>query len=195
MVSSTLGCQKEDPFLLAENFGEITSAVIIVNPEINEGSTTTVTSGTVRGGIKINSGNKDATTDATGLAVLKGLPTGEVFLDFDIGSVSINVIKDKELYDVVVAYKDDVMEIVEEVRYPIGGEVIRFSPEDDLSQAFNTSNAIIVLEEGIYDGNYNITAENVLVFGAWDESDGAKSSFSGDLLVSGPAGNKVAWRK
>jgi len=181
------GCKKdEDPLPIAGNFGEITSAVIIVNPVINDGSTTTVTSGQEREGVRVSSGNLDpVTTDATGLTVLKGLPTGIVSLDFDNGSVSINVVQDKELYDVVVSYKDNVTEIVEEIRYAIGGEVIEVEPGEDLSEPFNTDNAIIILGEGSFEGDYNITGEGILVFGTWNEVNGAKSVFTGNITVSG----------
>jgi len=182
------GCKKDDPSPtpIAGNFGEITSAVIIVNPVINDGSTTTVTSGPLREGVSISSGDLDpVSTDATGLAVIKGLPTGIVSLDFDIGSVSINVVQDKELYDVVVSYKDNVTEIIEEIRYPIGGEVIVVDPGGDLSGPFNTDNAIVVLGEGSFEGDYNITGEGILIFGTWSEADGTKSVFTGNIIVRG----------
>lgn len=185
------GCKNDDevvePLPIAGDFGQVTSAVVIVNPVINDGSTTTVTSGSVRKGVRINSGNLAAvTTDANGLAVIKGLPTGIVPLDFDKGTLPIDVKQEKELYDVVVSYKEDtVIEIIEEIRYPIGGEVINVAPGDDLSKAFNTDNAIIVLDKGVFEGDYNITGEGVLVFGSWDEVDGAKSAFTGNITVSG----------
>ena len=186
-----MGCSNDDnptPIAgpVALGFGEVTSAVVIVNPVINEGSSTTVTSGLVRQGVNIKPGEMDAvTTDVTGLSVIMGLPTGTVPLQFDVGSVDLNVLQDKELYDVIVSYKDNVTEIIEEVRYPIGGAVIKVAPGQDLSGPFNTDDAIIVLEEGIYEGDYNITAQGVLIFGAWDPTEGPKSVFTGNITVSG----------
>ena len=165
---------------------EITTAVIIVNPVINDGSTTTIPSGTKREGITIESGKLDpVTTNDTGLAVMQGFPVGANTLDFDKGSVSLNVVQDKELYDVVVSYTDNVEEIVEEIRYPIGGTVINIGPDGDLATAFNTTDAVIILEPGTYEGDYDIKGEGVLVFGAWDQTEGPKSVFNGNLTVSG----------
>lgn len=185
-----MGCSNDDETPIAGpvalGFGEVTSAVVIVNPIINEGSSTTVTSGVVRQGVSIKPGDMDdVTTDVTGLSVIMGLPTGTVPLQFNVGSVDVNVIQDKELYDVIVSYKDNVTEIIEEVRYPIGGAVLKIAPGQDLAGPFNTDNAIIVLEEGIYEGDYNIPAEGVLIFGAWDQTEGPKSVFTGNITVSG----------
>lgn len=71
-------CGKDDPEpnpdAAGTDFGKITSAVVIVNPKINEGSSTTVASGTERSGVTIKAGElAPVKTDATGLAVIKNL--------------------------------------------------------------------------------------------------------------------------
>jgi hypothetical protein len=51
-------------------------------------------------------------TDATGLALMEELPTGAVPLRFDSGSLSLQVVQPRELYDVAVAYRDSGVEHV-----------------------------------------------------------------------------------
>jgi len=168
------------------NFGEITSAVIIVNPIINEGSSTDVISGTTRAGISIEAGDlSSVTTDATGLAVIQGLPTGNVPLVFDIGTITLNVIQEKELYDVVVAYTDDVQQIISAVRYPIGGEVVALSPGDNISNASAEDGTIIFLSEGVFTEDVEINGDGVLIFGSWDKDSGPTSVIEGTVTVKG----------
>jgi hypothetical protein len=118
------GCKKETDAVptvpVANRFGEVTSAVVIVNPVINQGSATTVTSGAQRGNIAVQAGSMTrVSTDATGLAVLEAIPTGAVPLAFPTGNISLNVVQPKERYDVVVSVKEDgVQEIISAVRYP-----------------------------------------------------------------------------
>jgi len=176
-----------DPNAGGSNFGEVTSAVIIVNPVINEGSTTTIASGAQRESVVIAGGNLEAVaTDATGLAVINGLPTGVVPLQFSSGSIDLNVIQEKELYDVVVSYTESgVAEIIAAVRYPISGTVVRVKPGDDLSIAVSQDNAIVFMEPGIYEGDLTINSAGVLLFGAWDEVEGSVSVINGNLKING----------
>src|SRR5690606_32426774 len=76
------------------DFGKVTSAVVIVNPVINAGSATTVTSGTQREGVSISAADLAAvSTNSTGLAVLRHLPTGMVPIEFSSESVNLNVVQ------------------------------------------------------------------------------------------------------
>ena len=86
------------------DFGKITSAIVIVNPIVNQGSTTNIESGTQREGVSIKAGSLDpVSTDASGLAVIKNLPIGIVPFQFSNGTIDLNVIQEKELYDMVVS--------------------------------------------------------------------------------------------
>lgn len=169
------------------NFGEVTSAVIVVNPRINQGSSTTVTSGTQRADVRIEAGTLPAvTTDATGLAVAQGLPTGTIPLKFDTGTINLNVVAAKELYDLVVSYRTSgVQEVVPAVRYPIGGQFKVVEPGGSIAAAATDDNTIIVLRSGTYPGNFELTAEGILLFGDWSPTDGHRSTIHGNVTVRG----------
>lgn len=171
------------------NFGKVTSAVVVVNPVINEGSSTTIPSGTGRSGITIQVGELEAvSTDNTGLAVINGIPTGSQSLTFKHGSLDFNVVNQGELYDMIVSYTDGVAYIVPVVRYSIAGELMVLKPGDDLAAAASEDNAILFLEEGTYTGDVLVSGENVLILGSWDPVEGPKSILEGNLTFNGGAG-------
>jgi hypothetical protein len=172
---------------VANRFGEVTSAVVIVNPVINQGSSTTVTSGIFRSNVPVRAGTiTPVSTDATGLAVLEAIPTGAVPLSFPTGNISLNVVQQRELYDGVVSVKDNgVQEVISAVRYPIGGQTRVLSPGADISQAASVDNAIIYLTRGVYPGDVEVRGAGVLLFGEWSPLDGQLSSLAGNLTVQG----------
>ena len=191
MISLAFSCGKDDPEpnpdAAGTDFGKITSAVVIVNPKINEGSTTTITPGTQREGVSIKAGSlSPVTTDATGLAVIKNLPTGTVPVLFPNETINLNVIQEKELYDMVVSYTaNGTAEIIGAIRYPLGGTVVTVKPGDNLANAVSTDGAIVFMQPGTYEGDLEITAEGVLLFGSWDTKDGSVSVINGNLNVRG----------
>ena len=165
-----LSCGKDDPEPNSDaagtDFGKITSVVVIVNPKINKGSSTTVAPGTERSGVSIKAGElSPVITDATGVAVIKNVPTGTVPMLFPNESINLNVVQEKELYDMVVSYTaNGTSEIIGAIRYPLGGTVVRVKPGDNLANAVSTDGAIIFMEPGIYEGDLEITAGGVLLF-------------------------------
>lgn len=187
-------CGKEDPVepVLSAggmNFGKITSAVVVVNPDINEGSSTSIPSGTVREGVSVQVGELEAvTTDASGLAVINNIPAGPQSLKFNNGNLSFDVTNQGELYDIIVSYKDGVAYTVPVVRYPIGGTVTVLNPGDDISKATSDDNAVIFLNEGTYTGDVLVSGSNVLIFGSWNPVNGALSIIDGNLTFNGGAG-------
>lgn len=191
VVCLAFSCGKDDdepaPDAGGSDFGKVTSAVVIVNPKINQGSTTTIASGTQREGVSVKAGNlSPVSTDATGLAVIKDLPTGSIPVAFSNGSIDLNVVQAKELYDMVVSYTaNGTTEIIEAVRYPLGGTIVNVKPGDDLAAAVSTDGAIVFMAPGIYDGDLQITSEGVLLFGTWDTKDGSLSVINGSLTVKG----------
>lgn len=193
LILTATSCNKDDdnvsPDAAGSDFGQTTSAVIIVNPVINQGSTTTIESGTLRSGIAITAGELDpAETDSTGLAIIKGLPTGSVPIDFSSGTLGLEVIQEKELYDLVVSYTDNLVQyIVPPVRYPIGGDIVIVQPGEDLQSAVKEDNAIVFLAPGVFEGDLSISAKNILVFGSYDEEDGYTSIINGKITVNGSA--------
>lgn len=191
ILGSCGGDEPVDPDLSAGgmNFGKMTSAVVVVNPVINEGSSTTVASGTGRSGISVQIGELEAvTTDATGLAVINGIPTGSQSLTFEEGSLPFDVVNEGELYDMIVSYSNDVAYIVPVVRYPIGGAITVLKPGDDLAAAASEDNAILFLEKGSFSGDVLVSGENVLIFGTWDPVEGPQSVIDGNLTFNGGAG-------
>jgi hypothetical protein len=191
VVCLAVSCGKDNndpaPDAGGSDFGKVTSTVIIVNPKINRGSTTTIASGTQREGVTIKAGNlAPVAADATGLAVIRDLPTGSVPLQFSNATLSLNVVQAKELYDMVVSYTaNGTAEIIPAVRYPIGGTVIRVKPGDNLANAVSTDGAIVFMEPGTYDGDVQINAEGVLLFGSWDIKEGSLSVINGNLTIKG----------
>lgn len=185
-----MGCG-DDPPQSPGRFGEVTSAVVVINPVINQGSTTNVVTGTQRGGVAFTAANRDGRTDSTGLALVEDLPTGTVELKFDPGTYSFQVVQEKELYDVVLSYKDGtVQQLIAPVRYPIGGTVVEVEPGQNIAQAAASDGTIIVLKPGTYPGNLELRAANVLIFGAWSPLEGPLSIIEGDVTVLG-GGNRM----
>jgi hypothetical protein len=167
-------------------FGELTTAVIIVNPRINQGSTTGVTPGTARANVTVTPGDlAPVSTDSTGLAVAQGLPSGQVPLKFDSGSYGLGVVASGDLYDVVLAYRGSGVEaIVPPVRYPIGGQVKTLEPGADIAAAA-TANSVLLLRAGSYPGNFELTSDGVLIFGDWSPIEGNRSIIDGSVTVRG----------
>ncbi|HEX8435771.1 hypothetical protein [Archangium sp.] len=190
VVLGLAGCDGEPT--PAGRFGEVTSAVVVVNPVINQGSTTSVAVGTARSGVEFQAADLEPVrTDSTGLALVEELPTGAVTLDFDPGTYSFRVEQEKELYDVVVAYRDGaVQQLIPPVRYPIGGTVVEVEAGGNIAQAAASDNTIIVLAPGTYPGNLELRATGVLIFGAWSPTEGPLSIIEGNVTVLG-GGNRM----
>ncbi len=166
--------------------GTATSAVLIVNPVINKGSVPTVVPGTLREGVSVESGRGHyAVTDATGLAVIKGLPTGNVPLKFLSGAINLNIVRENELYDVVVSYTSaEVLEVIPAIRYPVGGVVTRVKPGDDLSNIVKQKGAIVFMGPGVYKEDLVISAPGLLLLGSWSPQDGPLSVIEGSLKIN-----------
>ncbi len=173
-------------------FGEVTSAVVVVNPVINAGSTTSVVSGTDRVGVPFKAADlAPVKTDELGIALVEELPTGTVTLNFDPGTYSFQVVREKELYDVVVAWRNgSVQEVFPPVRYPIGGQVVVVEPGESIAQAASSDNVILMLQPGTYPGNLELRSAGVLIFGAWSQEEGPLSIIEGDVTVLG-GGNRM----
>jgi hypothetical protein len=180
-----MGCG-DDPPQSPGRFGEVTSAVVVLNPVINRGSTTTVATGTQRDGVAFTAAGIAGRTDSTGLALVEDLPTGTVELKFDSATYSFQVLQEKELYDLVLSYKDGTVQpLFPPVRYPIGGTVVELEPGKNIAEAASSDGTIVVLQPGTYPGNLELRAEGVLIFGAWSPVDGPLSIIEGDVTVLG----------
>lgn len=186
------GCGGDDSPGTPGRFGEVTSAVVIINPVINRGSTINVSPGSQREGVEFEAANRvQGRTDSTGLALVEELPTGTVELDFDPGTYSFQVVRARELYDVVLSYKDGSPQpLFAPVRYPLSETVVRVEPGQSIAQAAASDGTILMLEPGTYSGNIELRAEGVLIFGAWSPTEGPLSTIEGDVTVLG-GGNRI----
>jgi hypothetical protein len=168
-------------------FGEETTAVVIVNPVINENSTTDVVPGSARAGIHVGiaDGGPSTITDDTGLAVLIDIPVGELELEVGDGVVLLDVREEGELYDVVVSLRDgEAQHIIPPVRYPIGGDIIELRDGDSLEAAI-ANDVVIFLGPGRYRSDFELRSENVLIFGSWDPVRGPLAVLEDDFAVLG----------
>lgn len=188
-------CKDDDPVINPNmtpggmNFGLISSAVVVVNPVINQGSSTSIASGPARRGVTVQVGDIPAvSTDDTGLAVINDIPTGSHSLKFNNGGLPFDVVNKGELYDMIVSYTNNVAYTVPVVRYPIGGTVTVLNPGDNLTAAAANDNAILFLNPGTYAGDVNVSGTNVLIFGTWDPIEGPKSIIAGNLTFNGGSG-------
>ena len=172
-------------------FGEVTSVIVVMNPVINQGSATTVASGSARGGVAVQAGNLSAvSTDSTGLALIENLPTGSVPISVSNSPVPLDVVAEKDLYDVVVSWDGSTLRhIIPPVRYPIGNLTV-LEPGSGLPGAVGSDGAVIVLKAGKYPGNVEIRSAGVLIFGAWSPTEGPLSEIEGDVAVLG-GGNRI----
>ncbi|WP_426752320.1 hypothetical protein [Myxococcus sp. Y35] len=180
------GCGEDSP-ASPGRFGEVTSAVVLVNPVINQGSSTSIEPGGARSGVAFRAEDLPVVeTDASGMALVEHLPTGTVTLDFDPGTYSFQVSQEKELYDLALSYRDGTVQaLFPPVRYPLGGTVVELEPGESIAQAAASDGTILLLKEGSYPGDFELRAEGVLIFGAWSPTEGPLSIIEGDVTVLG----------
>lgn len=186
-VSVWLSACAPPPVKTVGRFGEVTSAVVVVNPVINQGSSTSVSSGAQRANVEVRAGNRPAVlTDETGLALVDDFGTGSVPFQFPSGSIDVQVVNERELYDVVVAVTGSgVTRVLPDVRYPITGQVVVVEPGQSIASAAAQDGAIVLLRAGTYPGNLELRAQGVLLFGAWSAEDGPLSVIDGTVSVLG----------
>ena len=187
-VATTVACSDDESSAAQPDFGEVTTVVVVVNPVVNEGSTIDDTTGSERSGLHVAVADHDdlaVHTDSTGLAVLQDVPVGSQILEIEDGEVSLEILAEGELYDVVVSLNDgEASHLIDPVRYPIGGEVVWLSDGDSLEEAIEDER-VIFLEPGVYQGGFEVREENVLVFGSWHAEEGPEALIEGDLTVRG----------
>lgn len=202
IVSTTLavlfaGCPNErdddDDDRVPGPFGSVTTIVVLVNPVINEGSATDVESGAQRDGVLVEVEDSvptlTATTNDDGIAVLSGVPVGTNVLRIGDGSLAVEVIAERELYDVVVSVdRADVTLVLPIVRYPIGGDVHFVRPGDSIGDVLGDDGAIVVLDAGEYGEDLEVRGEGVLLFGSGAAADAIASTIDGDVQWLGGNG-------
>lgn len=189
LVVSGCSDDPDDQPAAQPNFGEETTAVVIVNPVINENSTTDATPGDEREGIRVAASSADedgpvTETDSTGLAVLREIPTGTVDLEVGDDVLELEVHEVGELYDVVVTYRDGTADyVIDPVRYRLG-DIVELEDGDSLEEAVDDDTAVF-LSEGSYRSDFELRADNVLIFGQWDPEEGPLAVLEDDFEVRG----------
>jgi hypothetical protein len=154
-------------------FGD-SAVIVVVNPTVNEGNTVAVPASLSDGrdGILVDvDPGGSATTDATGLAVINEVVSGEAGLHLDdSASLPLTVVSDGDVYDLAVAYDGTTVEAFANfpIRYGVGGDVLLFDTESDpatVADALSTNGNIVFFRNGTYRGNLLITGDDVIFFG------------------------------
>lgn len=173
-------------------FGE-TTFVILVNPPVNDDNEQNVpTPGTVRSGVNVSvQGGPSGTTDANGVVVLPDVEPGTRTISLTggglSGSVSVEIVE-QDLREVAVALTSGGAQIMANVRYAFGGQVIEVTPSmtvTEVNDALAQSNTIVFFEAGSYTGDLEFSGSNVTLFGAGTQ--GGQVTLNGFVEVGGSA--------
>jgi hypothetical protein len=150
------------------DFGVTTSIVIFANPVVNQGTTGNVEMGTVKEGLSVHLENESPVyTDANGVAVIKNVPVKNnlpVYVENDI--VYVDVLAEYDQYDVILKYKNDQAEIVDE---PIRRQFVENIEMADtlysLSDQLRENDLIILLDTLVYGDDVEIRGNNLCIIG------------------------------
>lgn len=193
MVPALAHCGDDDPTAPRPpqvEFGT-TTIVMIVNPAINDGNTTSVPSpGTVRAGVTVTADDGvSAVTDARGIAVLGDVTAGIRTLTLeegsDTGEVTVSI-AEGDLREVAVAFDAGAAAIMQDLLYELSGQVTVVDPTMSaaaVNDALAQSNTIVFFDSGVYEGNLQFSGSNVTLFG--EGSTGGQVTIVGDVVVDG----------
>ncbi|HUG41228.1 MAG TPA: hypothetical protein VMM12_12130 [Longimicrobiales bacterium] len=174
-------------------FGE-TTLVIVVNPPINDANdqSTVPTPGATRSGVTVSvQGGPSGTTDANGVVVLAPVEPGTKSISLSGGGASGTVslsISDKDLREVAVALTSGGAQIMANVRYAFGGEVVEVTPSmsvTEVNSQLSRSNIIVFFKAGSYTGDLLFSGSNVTLFG--EGTQGGQVTLNGTVEVGGSA--------
>jgi hypothetical protein len=169
-----------------------TAFVVVVNPTINDANDTVVPEpGTSRAEVlaDVDSGGPAAQTDADGVAVLAPVEAGNRALAFSGGGIDgalVEGIADRDLVELVVAGEGDRVERMARIVYAFGGQVVELSadtPVDVVNDALASSDQIVLLAGGTYEGDLEFSGSNVTLFG--EGVGGGRVFINGNVEVSG----------
>ncbi len=170
-------------------YGE-TTFVVLLNPAINDPNEVDVAApGSARTGVGVAiEGGPSATTSADGVAVLSPVAAGSRVLAFDgpdDGEVALSIVAG-DLREVAVALDPAGAEIMADIRYEFGAEVLEISPTMTLSEvnaALAASNSVVFFAAGTYTGDIVFSGSNVTLFG--EGHTGGRVVIDGNVTVSG----------
>lgn len=177
------------------SFGQ-TTMVYILNPVINDANAVSVPApGGARSAVEVSvqdgpSGN----TNASGELVLGPLTAGNMTVQFaggsETGTLSLDI-GEGDLREVAVALDGTAAEVMANLRYGFGGEVVEIEPAtaaSEVNAALGRSNVIVFLRSGTYSGDLIFSGSNVTLFG--EGPQGGTVTIDGDITVNG-SGNRL----
>lgn len=169
--------------------------VIVVNPLINDVNDVSVPQpGTPVDGVLINGGSRSATTGPEGIAVLGSVDHGAVPLRFRFDSIDEDLtqnIREHDLVELAVSLSPDGALEMARIVYEFGAEVVELNQDntlDDVNNALSASDRIVLLTDGIYSGDLELSGSNVTLFGAGVM--GGRVTIEGNVTISG-SGNRI----
>lgn len=166
----------------------VTTFVLLVNPIVNDDNddATVPMPGTTRDDVSVSvAGGPSGTTDMNGVVVLGDVEPGAKTLSVGGGQVSVSI-ADKDLREVAVALSGNTAQIMANILYAFGGNVVEISPSMSLTQvnaALAQSNSIVFFEAGTYTGDLTFSGSNVTLFG--EGNQGGQVILDGDITVEG----------
>jgi hypothetical protein len=166
-----------------------TTLVVIVNPQVNELNSASVPSpGASRGGVTVSvDGGPSAVTDSIGAVVLPRVAAGKLTLRFSGSDASLAItVEQRELRELAVSLTASSAQVMAEVRYPSGGQVVEITPTRpiaEVNQALNGSDRIVLFRGGKYTGDLQLNGSNVSLFGR--SPNRGIAEFWGSVTVTG----------
>ena len=167
-----------------------TTFVVVVNPTINDLNDVVVPEpGEVVADVSIDGGGQSVVTGAEGIGVLGGVDAGAVALRFragDIDSELTESIAEKDLVELAVSVTADAAARMARVVYAFGAEVVELGADNTIEQvndALSASDRIVLLSDGVYTGDLELSGSSVTLFGAG--TLGGRVTIEGNVTVSG----------
>jgi hypothetical protein len=148
--------------------------------------------GGVRSGVSVSvDGGPSGTTDANGVVVLADVEPGTRTISLSgsglSGELSVSI-ADKDLREVAVALAAGGAEVMADVRYAFGGQVVEVTPSmsvPEVNDALAQRNTIVCFNAGTYTGDLVFSGSNVTLFG--QGTQGGQVTPNGSIEVGGSA--------
>lgn len=174
----------------------VTTFVVLANPIVNDLNEANVPApGSTRSGVNVSvADGPSGTTDANGVVVLSPVTAGAKTVSLSGGGSSSQVsasIAAKDLRELAVSLTQSGAQIMANVLYAFGGNVVEISPSMSLSEvnaALAQSGTIVFFKAGTYTGDLAFSGSNVTLFG--EGNQGGSVTLNGNVTVDG-SGNRI----
>jgi hypothetical protein len=174
----------------------VTTFVVLANPIVNALNEANVpTPGTTRPGVTVSvTDGPSGTTDANGVVVLSPVTAGAKTLSLSGGGASGQMsvsIADQDLREVAVALSGTTAQVMANVLYAFGGNVVEISPSmtiANVNAALAQSGTIVFFAAGTYTGDLDFAGSGVTLYGAGNQ--GGSVTINGNVTVQG-SGNRI----